>query len=326
MFSWVTAPRSIQFVASMNRSSALNPGDRQGFTLVEILVVIAIIGVMVALLLPAVQAARETARRMSCGNNLKQVSLAAHLFESTQKHLPPGHLGPDPAVITLSVDNGGSQPYLGTFAFLLPQIEQSATNDQIDIEYLRVDRLGSPIWFTDPSLVGLSRVKLPILQCPSDFEADNPPRVISRIHKYYSPNPMPTNVHESRTIANYGAGTSSYAGSAGRFGAIDFPNRGAFWNRSKTRLAEIIDGTSNTILFGETTAGTQQSYLWISVGPITSTFGFGDGFERWGSHHAAKVVMMSLADGSVRPIEPSIDQTLFRNLTSIADGNATNIE
>ena len=86
----------------------------RGFTLVELLVVIAIIGILVALLLPAVQAAREAARRMSCGNNLKQIALAAHNFHDTYKMLPP------------IVNHSGGPTF---FFHILPYIEQQPLMD-----------------------------------------------------------------------------------------------------------------------------------------------------------------------------------------------------
>ena len=71
----------------------INDDDTAGFTLVELLVVIAIIGILIGLLLPAVQAARESARRAQCINNLRQIGIGFHNFESANNHFPPGWLG-----------------------------------------------------------------------------------------------------------------------------------------------------------------------------------------------------------------------------------------
>src|SRR5262245_30602466 len=74
-------------------------GRREGFTLIELLVVIAIIAVLIGLLLPAVQAAREAARRAQCVNNLKQIGLGFHNFESTNRHFPQGGYDGDPQAV-----------------------------------------------------------------------------------------------------------------------------------------------------------------------------------------------------------------------------------
>ncbi len=119
---------------------------KRGFTLVELLVVIAIIGILVSLLLPAVQAAREAARRMQCSNNLKQIGLALHNHEGARKNLPP--LG--------DYLSSGSTVYWSMHVRLLPFLEQTTLHNLID--------------FTRPisAQPGVARIRVPHLLCPSE--------------------------------------------------------------------------------------------------------------------------------------------------------------
>ena len=131
------------------------PRHRRAFTLVELLVVIAIIGVLVGLLLPAVQAARETARATSCRNNLKQLGLALHNYESAHRRFPPGRGSPLPRAFS-------------TFAYLLPQLEQSPLHSKIDFGKAPVDfNVGSTV---HDGLVNrpVAIVALPVFNCPSE--------------------------------------------------------------------------------------------------------------------------------------------------------------
>jgi len=96
---------------------------RRGFTLVELLVVIAVIGILIALLLPALQIARDAARRAQCRNNLKQMALAIHTFESAQRHFPQGGTEPLPEY-TANPSNRGAPIELGWQYHILPYIDQ----------------------------------------------------------------------------------------------------------------------------------------------------------------------------------------------------------
>ena len=119
---------------------------RPGFTLVELLVVIAIIGVLVGLLLPAVQAAREAARRMQCSNNLKQIALPMHNYESTYRSLPPAY----------TVDENGT-PLHSWRTLLLPYMEQQALYQKIDL---------TKPW-DHPENAAAYETRVSIFECPS---------------------------------------------------------------------------------------------------------------------------------------------------------------
>jgi prepilin-type N-terminal cleavage/methylation domain-containing protein len=104
----------------------------RGFTLVELLVVVAIIGTLVALLLPAVQSAREAARRNACANNLKQIGLAALTFESSRQVFPPGFLGSTDATdFGALADQDGDHQWIGVLVYLLPYMEAGSVFDNL---------------------------------------------------------------------------------------------------------------------------------------------------------------------------------------------------
>ena len=208
---------------------------RQGFTLVELLVVIAIIGILVGLLLPAVQAAREAARRMQCSNNMKQITLAAHNYESTFKRFPAMQCGT--GALHPGTSHGAAQRFAmsGHYA-LLPYIEQMAL-------FNALNNYNQNPW----NNVAENRTQVPYLNCPSS-----------------SGEQEPTNAGRTRGLTNYGfCAGDNYAGSQVIQGGtqerdsvslsnqkLAIRNRGVF-GRSWPTIGEISDGTSNTIAMAE---------------------------------------------------------------------------
>ena len=123
----------------IRRSHGIHPHrlSTRAFTLVELLVVIAIIATLIGLLLPAVQSAREAARRTACTNNLKQIGIGCLVYESTKKTLPPGFVRSKAA-------STGTFQKRGLFTTILPYMEEKQIHDQIVFDYT-----GSPL--TDPA-------------------------------------------------------------------------------------------------------------------------------------------------------------------------------
>jgi type II secretory pathway pseudopilin PulG len=180
-----------------------------------LLVVIAIIAVLIALLLPAVQQAREAARRSQCKNNLKQIGLALHNYESTHSSLPPGSLNPAAGV--------GSNA--STHPLLLPYLDQtgvfSVFNFSLDFNTHAVNQTAR-------------EQVLAVLQCPSQ-----PASPLLVLAAPQCPN---------------GCGTTNYVQSLGN-NANYASNNGPFGRRFGAKFRDILDGLSNTALFGEIILG-----------------------------------------------------------------------
>ncbi len=206
----------------------MQQADRRGFTLIELLVVIAIIAVLIALLLPAVQAAREAARRMQCVNNLKQLGLAIHNYESTNNCLPPqqivGYVG-----TTLT-----SKSQWGATSRLAPFMELGPLYNSINYSLKTSDLANSTVVSTS----------IKTLICPSEIQ----PQPFTSTSS--------SGVTSTYAISNYGWCVGDWYTFGGQGGT---PNRGSFaTNRSRT-FAGVTDGLSQTV-FGAEVKAYQPAY------------------------------------------------------------------
>jgi prepilin-type N-terminal cleavage/methylation domain-containing protein len=263
------------------------PTCRNAFTLVELLVVVAIIGVLVAMILPAVQAAREAARRMSCGNNLRQIGLALQNFESTHKYFPSS-LRPTP------VDAAGMFAGWSAPAQILPYLEQGSLYQSInfDVAY--------------SSQKQVSQMRIPTLICPSEMRAK----------QKYDASGEP--VHFP---LNYAANQGPWFVFAPvrREGS-----RGAFRHFQPVRAAAITDGLSNTLGFSEVKA--YQSYFRnSSITSITQPMptsmselcGLGGDFKPDGEH-------VEWVDGKVH--ETGFTTTFTPNSKVLCNANGAQVD
>ena len=220
--------------------SSHTPRLSRGFTLIELLVVIAIIAVMVGLLLPAVQAAREAARRAQCSNNLKQIGLGMHNYHSVQNTFPP-------AYITAVVNNAAipeTGPGWGWGVMLLNELEQRPLYQSTTTHF--------SLQITDSGSLTSRTSNLSVFLCPSNVGSG----------------PI-TATSLTGTVINTDLSAGQYVASAGQLEPGEYPdtNNGVFYRNSRNGLRDITDGSSSTLMVGERSRNVADA-TWLGAVPI----------------------------------------------------------
>jgi prepilin-type N-terminal cleavage/methylation domain-containing protein/prepilin-type processing-associated H-X9-DG protein len=293
---------------------------RQAFTLIELLVVVAVIAILIGLLLPAVERVREAANRVKCANNLHQIGMACHAYHDAFGSFPPGYRS-----LAASGDPAQTSPGWGWAAFLLPYIEQD--NLSRGIQFQR------PI--EGPASAAARLTSVPLYLCPSD------------------PNlPMSFTIVDVNGAALAEAAPCSYAATwgIGELSNVPGPGEGVFYRNSRVRVADIHDGTSNTVLIGDR-AWSQTMAPWVGAiqggivqpGPLNVWKDSPDaradapifclvhnnrinprddsdgGLDDFSSQHPGGI-NVAFADGSVHFLPDSLNHTIFLALGTRAGG------
>lgn len=254
--------------------------SKRGFTLIELLVVIAIIAILISLLLPAVQQAREAARRSQCKNNLKQIGLALHNYHDVHSAFPSGYVsygtrdGSAPSWANLDSTTWDAAPGWGWAAMLLPSLDQAPLYNQLNI---------NEACFAAENQTQV-RTKLSVFLCPSTSGPYDEFTVLNEAGSPLTIRGQNVVLGRSHYVASHGqescwgeCGSSTtgevftdiYTGTTKTVqinGDASQVADGPFYRNSNTRFRDISDGTTNTIFLGEHSSKLSEK-TWVGVVP-----------------------------------------------------------
>ncbi len=217
--------------------------SRQAFTLVELLVVIAIIGILIGLLLPAVQSVREAARRTQCANNIRQIALSVHNYNSAFRQFPVNQIGPGMANGSGGYDTG----FYSWLVPLLPHVEQDNLYQLFELELNNGDGNDYKVSDTHPN-AGAVNTLVSMFLCPSDQPNLDNAIILG------TANPAPGNYVANAGWPSFATGYSGERATPGFFnGAIPLthPSAEVDWHKEDIGFDSIRDGSSNTALISE---------------------------------------------------------------------------
>ena len=342
--------------------------EQSAFTLLELLISMGVISVLVAMLIPAVQNVRESARRTTCLNNLRAIGIAALNYEGTFKQLPPGTLGfpseirlPDDVNTDQYIDPTLNHEYYwknaqhsSALSLLLSFLELSTSADSLPREHFAVNQLAN--WSGDTNgAANIFGQTIEIFSCATDPKTDA---------QYIAVTTQPAGIYELGTLVQdyflvfqfdnsdlpISMAVTNYAGCSGAHsGKLYYPEPGldryvgAMACRKPIRVASITDGTSQTILFGETIGQIVDGIKKIGMSWVYGGLARGRGGVPWnlvsddneyflGDHQNATVVGFGSwhptvvnyvrADGSCDSVSRGIDLATWYAMCGREDGNS----
>ena len=295
--------------------------SKQGFTLVELLVVIAIIGILIGMLLPAVQQVRAAARRTQCANNSRQVGLALLNYESAQQEFPAGW-------VTGIANNPLAEPGWGWSAKILPFVDAGNLYKQIDFSVAIDDHVHESAIATT----------IPVFLCPSETVEEIVNLDIHVEHGEHDHENLRQDDHD-HGHGELWVSRSNYSGCFGSTEIEDSPLRGngMFFANSKTAMRDVVDGSSNTIIVGER-RNELGPISWVGMVPeVDEPFArivavtdhapnhSDQHFEDFGSNHSGGI-NVTLVDGSTHFVSDNVDSSVFQAMGTRSGRETITIE